>query len=115
LKQYQIEERNLKVKNSNIQVLEKRKEKEKDPARAYLLSRSMETCGMCAMTKFKSFGIDAVKIAFRGLGFTGTDILPMVRKVLDNPNATPEFCMGLINSTSFCNGENCYYNYPFPD
>jgi collagenase-like PrtC family protease len=115
IKQFQLEEKNNKIRQNNIQVLEKRKEKEKDPARAYLLARAMETCGMCSMTKFKDFGIEAVKIAYRGLGFTGTDMLTMVRKVLDNPKATPEFCQGLINSVSFCNGENCYYNYPFPE
>ncbi|MBN1117531.1 MAG: U32 family peptidase [Bacteroidales bacterium] len=115
MRQFKIEERNEKIRNQNIQLLEKRKEKEKDAARAYLLNKAMETCGMCAMTKFKEFGIDAVKIAFRGLGFSGLEMLQMVKKVIDNPKADVDFCKSLINSADFCNGRNCYYNFPYTE
>lgn len=115
LRQFKIEEKNEQIRQTNIQVLEKRKEKEKDRARAFLLNKAMETCGLCAITKFKEFGIDAVKIAFRGLGFSGIEMLQMVKKVINDPNADINSCKKLLNSPAFCNGENCYYNYPYPD
>lgn len=114
-RQFKIEDKNERIRRENTHIIEKRREKEPDRARAFLLNKAMETCGLCAMTKFKDFGIDAIKIAFRGLGFSGVEMLQMTKKVIDNPNADVNFCRGLLKSPAFCSGENCYYNYPYTD
>lgn len=114
-RQFKIEEKNERIRNQNLAAFEKRKALEKDRPRAFLLSKAMETCGLCAITKFKEFGIDAIKIAFRGLGFSGIEMLEMTKKVINNPKANIDFCKGLIKSPAFCNGENCYYDYPYTD
>jgi U32 family peptidase len=82
-------------------------------SRAEFLNVTMDTCGFCAFQKFKDFGVDAIKIALRGLSYNGLEMIKLARKVIDQNNATPGFCQGLIGSSLFCNGDNCYFDFPY--
>jgi U32 family peptidase len=78
-----------------------------------LLTR-INKCGLCAIQKFKEFGVDAIKLPLRGGNIQANiEIIRLVKKVIDKDPATPAFCQSLFSSTTFCNGSNCYYNYPF--
>jgi U32 family peptidase len=75
----------------------------------------LRRCGLCAVQKFKEYGIDAVKIALRGLTNNSLEeklsAVKLFRQAIDN-NADTDYCKKLIGSSLFCSGENCYYNYP---
>lgn len=78
------------------------------------LLNTINSCGLCAIQKFKDFGIDTVKLPLRGGSLSmNVRIIKLVKTVVDKENATPSFCQSLLNSPSFCSGNNCYYNFPF--
>lgn len=72
-------------------------------------------CGICAFQKFKEFGIDSVKLPLRGYSSEAAiaSVIELVKKVIDEPNANPQFCKKIMNSPNFCAGRNCFYNYPY--
>jgi len=68
-------------------------------------------CGLCAIPRLREIGIDALKIISRGEDWRKRHYLRAVRAVVDNPDATPEFCRSLIDSPGFCAAEeSCYYD-----
>lgn len=75
----------------------------------------IKKCGLCAFQKFKDFGIDAIKLPLRGYSSVNTNLslINLVRAILDEPNATPQFCKKVIHAPNFCSGGNCFYNYPY--
>ena len=65
--------------------------------------------------KFKAWGIEAVKLPLRGQNHRGNlAIVDLAKKVINESNASPQFCQKLMGSPNFCSGSNCYYNYPYP-
>ncbi|MBN2522072.1 MAG: U32 family peptidase [Bacteroidales bacterium] len=79
----------------------------------HILNR-MSKCGLCMIQKFKEWGLDAVKLPLRGYSIdTNLQVIGLVRKIIETQNATPQICRQLLNSPSFCSGDNCYYNYPY--
>jgi collagenase-like PrtC family protease len=72
-------------------------------------------CGLCAFQKFKDFGVDAIKLPLRGYSSVhiNLSLINLVRTILDEPNASPQFCKKVIQSPNFCSGKNCFYNYPY--
>ncbi len=114
-KRHEIE---VKIKELKTKYAHTRKlpgSKQVDVNHLFLLN-SMEKCGLCSFQKFKEWGIDAVKLPLRGYNHEiCIGIIKIVREVLDHKNATVEFCQNLIINPLFCGGENCYYNYPYPN
>jgi collagenase-like PrtC family protease len=75
---------------------------------------NIHKCGLCAFKKFNDWGIEAVKLPLRGHGLKANlEVVRLARQVIDNSNATPEFCKKLLNSPNFCSGSNCYYDFPY--
>lgn len=90
-------------------------EKRADSLENFELVNLIGKCGICAFNKFKAMGIDAVKLPLRGHHMKGNLMLvKLARTVLEKNNATPDFCKNLLKSPMYCNGLNCYYNYPYP-
>jgi collagenase-like PrtC family protease len=82
-------------------------------SRLNIFSR-ISKCGLCAIQKFKEWEIEAVKLPLRGYSIeTNLEVIKLVRKVIIEPKASPDFCKKLLNAPKFCSGENCYYNYPY--
>lgn len=75
----------------------------------------IKKCGLCAFQKFKEFGIDAIKLPLRGYASVTTNLslIRLVRTILDEQNATPQFCKKVLQAPNFCSGKNCFYNYPY--
>ncbi|MBN1117529.1 MAG: U32 family peptidase [Bacteroidales bacterium] len=71
-------------------------------------------CGLCAIQKLKELGVDAVKVPLRGFMSTqaNIEVIKLVKTIVEEPDATPEFCQKALNSPNFCSGNNCFYNYP---
>ena len=68
-------------------------------------------CGLCAIPALQEMGVHTLKVPVRGAPWQKTRYLEVVRAVLEQPNATPEFCRGLVNSQGFCSlPEACYYH-----
>jgi collagenase-like PrtC family protease len=75
---------------------------------------SLTVCGLCAFQKFKDWGIEAVKLPLRGRYYKNNlFVVGLAKKVIEEKNATPDFCRKLMNSPGFCSGRNCYYNIPY--
>lgn len=91
----------------------------KKPVNAHEMSflhvlANLNKCGLCAFQKFKDWGVEAVKLPLRGQNFRGNiAIVDLSRKVINETNATPQFCQKIIDSPNFCSGQNCYYDYPY--
>jgi U32 family peptidase len=84
-------------------------------AKDFWLKRNLVRCGLCAFQKFKESGIEAIKIPFRGTGVAIEDKLEIIRlakNIINENNATPEFCQSKLGSQLFCSGDHCYYDYP---
>lgn len=66
--------------------------------REFFLSSNINGCGLCAIQKFKEFGIASLKVPARGKENLKTRnfILKQAKKAIDYPNADPEFCKGLL-------------------
>jgi hypothetical protein len=82
----------------------------------FLLKRNIIRCGLCAFQKFQEYGIEAIKIPIRGSNiaiYGKHNLIKLSKNVIENNNASPEFCQKLLSSPLFCLGSNCYYNYPF--
>jgi U32 family peptidase len=80
-----------------------------------VLSR-INKCGLCAIPKFKEWGVGSVKLPLRGHYIqSNLKVISLVKSVIEAANASPKFCQDLMNSPSFCSGDNCYYNYPYPN
>ncbi|MBA7527207.1 hypothetical protein ES705_19382 [subsurface metagenome] len=80
---------------------------------AYILA-NLGKCGLCTFKSFKDWGIEAVKLPLRGQSFRGNiAIVKMAKKVIKEPDPTPQFCRDLMRSPHFCSGSNCYYDYPY--
>jgi collagenase-like PrtC family protease len=84
-----------------------------DAAQFDIINR-INKCGLCAIKKFKEWGIDAIKLPLRGSSFQlNARLVKLTRQVIDAPDASPEYCQKLLGVPSFCAGNNCFYNYPF--
>lgn len=82
-------------------------------ARFDIITR-INKCGLCSIQKFKEWGIDAIKLPLRGSSYqTNVKLVQLTRNVIDEPNATPEFCQSVLGVPAFCSGNNCFYNFPF--
>jgi collagenase-like PrtC family protease len=82
---------------------------------AYLdIITRINKCGLCALKKFREWGIDAVKLPLRGSSYqVNVKLVKLTRQVIDAPEATPEYCQKLIGVPSYCAGSNCFYNFPY--
>ena len=68
-------------------------------------------CGLCSIARLKRIGISVVKIPARGDRKQKIYYLERVRKVIDHPNPSAEYCRSLINSPGFCaRTGSCYYD-----
>ncbi|MBN2522070.1 MAG: U32 family peptidase [Bacteroidales bacterium] len=76
---------------------------------------SMNKCGFCAFQKFKDWGIEAIKLPLRGLDFNSNiNVIKLAKRIIDEQNATPDFCRSVLQSPHYCSNQNCYYDYPYP-
>lgn len=75
----------------------------------------IKKCGLCAFQKFKEYGVDAIKLPLRGYSSVNINLslINLVRTILNEPNANPQFCKKVIQAPNFCSGKNCFYNYPY--
>lgn len=88
--------------------------KEVESYRQLYVLADLNKCGLCAFDKFNEWGIEAIKLPLRGQGFKNNlDIIKMAKAVIDNPEPTPEKCQEIIGNSIFCNGKNCYYDFPY--
>ena len=77
------------------------------PRLAYL---SYLICGLCAIKELKKMGVFVLKIPVRGKRYDKKEDIEIMRKVLEHPNPSREFCQSFINSPGFCSGPGrCYY------
>jgi collagenase-like PrtC family protease len=75
-----------------------------------LASLIFKNCGLCSVKQLKEIGIKVFKIPLRGEYIEKERYIQLVRKVIDYPNPTREFCQDLINSPGFCSQiRSCYY------
>lgn len=83
--------------------------------RDFFLGSAMNGCGLCAIQKFKEFGVASVKVPARGKENLKARnfILKQAKAAIEAQNADPEFCKSLLGSEKFCQGQNCYYDYPY--
>ncbi|MBN2547421.1 MAG: U32 family peptidase [Spirochaetes bacterium] len=104
----------IRLKSSKEEI-EKYKTNKEILVRDFWLRRNLIRCGLCALNKFKEWGIEAVKIPFRGTNISLLDkleVIKLVNNIIIKNNATLEFCQSLVGSPIFCSGDHCYYNYP---
>ncbi len=103
---------NLKLKLSPEQGIPETRQNE---ISKHFLLGTIGKCGLCALQKFKDLGVDAVKIPLRGhLSIqTNLEIINMVKTIIDEQDASPNFCRKLLDAPNFCSGKNCFYNYPY--
>ncbi|OQA91557.1 MAG: Peptidase family U32 [Elusimicrobia bacterium ADurb.Bin231] len=71
----------------------------------------LRECGLCAIPKLKSIGVDSLKVVARGKSLPGKLMqLELIKRVIDNENADSGYCMRLRDNFSICKlGYNCYY------
>jgi collagenase-like PrtC family protease len=108
-------------KVKTLQHIAKQKEKnnfvvkpDSNPIKAQYWMAKMDKCGLCMFQKFKEWGIDTVKLPLRGFHLDeNIELINIATKVINEPNATPDFCKDLLGSPTYCSGHNCYYNYPY--
>jgi peptidase U32-like protein len=75
-----------------------------------LASALFSNCALCAIPGLRAAGVSVMKIPVRGTGWQRQRYLQVVRRVLDHPSPTPEFCRSLIGSPGFCEKPgSCYY------
>lgn len=76
-----------------------------------ICERTLINCGFCAVPQLRAMGVRVLKLALRGDTGIKQRLVRLARTVLDQPNPTPEFCRGLVNSPSFCATPGaCYYH-----
>jgi len=107
----QDQQKRLKKSEEEI---EKFKTDKKVLVKDFWLRQNLIRCGLCAFHKFREWGIDAVKIPFRGTNIALEDKLEIIKiaKNIIDKDAAPEYCQELLGSPVFCAGDHCYYNYP---
>jgi hypothetical protein len=67
-------------------------------------------CGLCAIPRLREAGIDVIKSPARGERWRKLRDVQVLRRVVDEPNPTPEFCRELVGSEGFCESrDTCYY------
>lgn len=71
----------------------------------------LRECGLCAIKRLKEIGVDSLKIVSRGKKVEGKLAnLKVVKKVLDSPDSSQDFCKEIRNSPEICGlGYMCYY------
>jgi putative protease len=69
-------------------------------------------CGLCALPRLRDAGVDVLKSPARGERWRKLRDVQVLRRVLDEPNPTPEFCRDLVGSEGFCDArDTCYYTW----
>jgi collagenase-like PrtC family protease len=71
----------------------------------------VQTCGLCAIPALKSAGVTTLKVVSRGVSVNRKlRRLRLVKRVLDNIDAAPDYCQRIIGAQGLCRlGYMCYY------
>jgi len=68
-------------------------------------------CGLCAIKKLSDIGVNSLKFVSRGKPLKNKlFILNLLNKIVNNPDAVPEYCQKIRNNPELCElGYMCYY------
>ena len=101
--------RNQRSKSEKIRIPYPAKDSDEGMT-ATLANKLINNCGLCAIPRLKKIGVDVLKVPVRGHAGQKRLFLQLVRKVVDHPDPTPDYCRKLLNSPEFCSTPgSCYY------
>ena len=67
-------------------------------------------CGLCAIRELRRIGVRVLKLPVRGTPWKRMRFVQVVRRVLDHPDPSPEYCQTILDSPDFCaQPGKCYY------